>query len=108
MVKDAPPFAEVWAQAQPILHGATTLLAHNAGFDQAVLHACCVASGLDPPSLPFDCTVRIAKRTWTQSRYDLASLCKRLKIPLNHHDALSDAEACARIAMAACPPRLFE
>ncbi|MFA5187667.1 MAG: exonuclease, partial [Patescibacteria group bacterium] len=31
----------------------------------------------------------------------LPDVCRRLKIPLNHHDAASDAEACARIVMAA-------
>lgn len=108
MVKDAPCFAEAWEQCQPILEGAVSFVAHNAGFDRSVLHACCIRCGVIPPALPFACTVQIAKRTWTQPRYDLASVCRRLGIPLNHHDALSDAEACARIAIAAHVPRLFD
>jgi DNA polymerase-3 subunit epsilon len=31
----------------------------------------------------------------------LKSVCRRLGIALNHHDAGSDAEACARIVIAA-------
>lgn len=34
-------------------------------------------------------------------RVSLPDVCARLGIELNHHDALSDAEACARIAIAA-------
>lgn len=108
MVKDAPAFAEAWAQCQFLLEGAGAFIAHNAGFDRGVLHACCVSAGLNPPDLPFACTVRLAKRTWKLPRNDLASVCKRLRIPLNHHDALSDAEACAKIAITAHVPRLFE
>ena len=32
----------------------------------------------------------------------LPDVCRRLGIALRHHDALSDAEACARIVLAAC------
>ena len=35
--------------------------------------------------------------TYRLFRDNLASLCKMLNIPLNHHDALSDAKACGEL-----------
>ncbi len=35
------------------------------------------------------------------SKYKLNTVCKNLRIPLNHHDALSDAKGCALIAIEA-------
>lgn len=73
----------------------------NAGFDRSVLNACCAVSGLEPPSLGFTCSVRLAKQTWGLKMASLPEVCKFLGIPLDHHKALSDAEACARIVLAA-------
>lgn len=100
-VADAPPFGEVWPTLEPMLGGATFLAAHNAGFDRRVLRACCEAAGLPMPPLPFQCTVVLARRTWRLPRNNLAAVCAHLQIPLQHHEAGSDAEACARIVLAA-------
>ena len=101
MVKDAPGFADAWPGLAPILHGASAVAAHNAPFDRRVLAACCRAAGLAVPALPFLCTVQLARRTWRLKPNDLPSVCRRLGIGLVHHDPLSDAEACARIVIAA-------
>jgi DNA polymerase-3 subunit epsilon len=101
-VKDAPTFAEVWPTLVPLLHGADFLAAHNADFDRGVLHACCRVAGIEPPTLPFRCTVRIARVTWGIFPTRLPDVCRRLGLPLDHHhDALADAEACASIVVAA-------
>jgi DNA polymerase III subunit epsilon len=100
-VAEAPPFAEVWNTVQPMLEGAPFLAAHNAPFDRGVLHACCYQAGLSPPDLPFRCTVALARRTWRLPSARLPVVCSHLGIPLHHHDPLSDAEACARILLAA-------
>ena len=42
-----------------------------------------------------------ARRTWGLPRNRLPDVCAHLGIALEHHDPLSDAEACARIAIAA-------
>ena len=99
MVQDAPTFADAWPRLSPLLDGATWLAAHNAPFDRRVLTACCAAAGLLVPAQPFFCTVQLARRTWNARPNDLAAVCARLSIPLKHHDAGSDAEACARIAI---------
>jgi DNA polymerase III subunit epsilon len=101
MVRDLDPFAGVWPRLAPLLEGADALAAHNAPFDRRVLVACCTSAGLPVPSLQFFCTVQIARRTWNTRPNSLSAVCARLGIPLKHHDAGSDAEACARIALAA-------
>lgn len=101
MVRDAPGFAEAWPRLAPLLKGASALAAHNAPFDQRVLSACCAAAGLEVPKLPFLCTVLLARRRWGLKPNDLPSVCRRLGIGLIHHDPVSDAEACARIVIAA-------
>ena len=101
MVEAEPVFAEVWPRLVPMLAGAAFLAAHNAAFDRRVLGACCAAAGLAVPELEFQCTVRVARRKWGLRPNDLASVCRRLGIGLIHHDAGSDAEACARILIAA-------
>lgn len=105
MVADAPPFAEAWPRFAPLLDGAAFLAAHNAPFDRRVLAACCAAAGLPAPAAPFVCTVQLARKTWALRPNDLPSVCRRLGIGLIHHDALSDAEACARIVIAAAATR---
>ena len=101
MVKDAPAFGDVWAKLAPLLDGATFFAAHNAPFDRGVLKACCAAHGLAAPALPFVCTVQLARRKWALKPANLPAVCRRLGIGLIHHNPGSDAEACARIVIAA-------
>ncbi len=108
MVKDAPTFAEAWPRLGSMLEGAKFLAAHNASFDRRVLMACCLSARLPVPDLGFRCTVQISRKRWKQSKNDLATVCRRLGIALNHHDAGSDAEACARIVIAAHAPIIEE
>lgn len=101
MVKDSLPFAGVWTALQPYFEGASLLVAHNSSFDKKVLHTCCMRAGLAIPELPFLCTVHLSRYIWNTKPNDLKSVCQRLGIPLNHHNAGSDAEASARIVIAA-------
>jgi DNA polymerase III subunit epsilon len=100
-VADQPTFAEIWPELNRVLDGVEFLGAHNAGFDRAVLRACCLRGNFVPPEIPFECTVALARRTWNIRPTKLPHVCNFLGIPLNHHDARSDAEACARIIMEA-------
>ena len=100
-VIDEPTFAEAWPGLVPLLAGADFLAAHNAPFDRGVLSACCAVARLAPPPLPFLCTVRLARQVWGIRPTRLPDVCARLGLPLRHHDALSDAEACAGIVLAA-------
>ncbi|WP_286191166.1 3'-5' exonuclease [Synechococcus sp. FACHB-909] len=100
-VADAPSFAELWPQLAACLDGAQFIAAHNASFDAGVLRACCEQAGLRPPAQPFVCTVQVARQAWNLRPTKLPDVCRHLGLPLQHHDALSDAEACAGIVLAA-------
>lgn len=101
MVLDQPKFGQAWPKLAPMLAGVDFLAAHNAPFDSGVLTACCEAAGLPKPAHRFVCTVRLARSTWNIYPTKLPNVCSHLNIELNHHEALSDAEACAKIVIAA-------
>ncbi len=96
-VAGEPSFAEVWPELSDMVDGTDFLAAHNAPFDKGVLNACCAAAGLPVPPQPFICTVRLSKKELGINPGNLSHVCHHLSIPLNHHNALSDAEACAKI-----------
>ena len=53
------------------------------------------------PEQRFEDTVKISRQIWNFKNNKLNTVCNELRIPLNHHDALSDALGCAKIAMKA-------
>ncbi len=101
MCQNEPCFCDVWHDVAPMIAGVDFLAAHNASFDRSVLNKCCGAAGIDPPDLPWQCTVQVARSTWNIYPTKLNMVCDQLDIPLKHHDALSDARACAKILLAA-------
>lgn len=100
-VKAARRFDAVWAAMLRDLARVEFFAAHNAPFDKGVLNACCDTYGLAVPEQPFVCTVKLARKQWNLHPTRLPNVCDFLGIELRHHQADSDAEACARIVMAA-------
>jgi DNA polymerase-3 subunit epsilon len=100
-VVEAPTFRQLWPSLQERLAGVEFLAAHNASFDRSVIRTCCERAHLRAPSHAFQCTVRLARTVWNIFPTTLPDVCRYLRIPLRHHDAGSDAEACARIVIAA-------
>ena len=100
-VRNEPTFGEVWRSLSPLLDGLNFFAAHNAGFDRSVLDACCATFRVPNPGREFVCTVKIARSVWKIYPTKLPQVCQHLDIPLTHHEAGSDAEACARIVLAA-------
>lgn len=100
-VVDEPVFRDVWKDVRGLLEGTDFIAAHNSKFDEGVLRACCRSARLTPPKLPFLCTVNLARQTWGIYPTKLSNVCRELKIRLNHHEALSDALACAQIVLKA-------
>lgn len=100
-VKHEASFAELWPEINNELKDIEFLAAHNAPFDKGVLQACCSTYGLTNTTKPFVCTVQVARSHWNIYPTKLPNVCRYLDIELNHHEALSDAEACARIVLAA-------
>ncbi len=99
--KDKPTFAQLWPRLRAVFDGARFIAAHNASFDKRVLTACCQKAGFPPPSLPFLCTVKLSRALWNIRPTKLSDVCRELAIKLQHHEALSDANACAEIVRAA-------
>lgn len=100
-VRGAGTFPDVWRKLRPPLRAVDFLVAHQASFDRSVLESCCRAYGLRPIRKPFVCTISLARRIWGVYPTTLKDVCAYLRLSLRHHHALSDAEACARIVIAA-------
>jgi DNA polymerase III subunit epsilon len=100
-VADQPTFAEIWPTASKLFDDAEFIAAHNASFDEGVLRACCASARLPMPPQPFHCTVGIARKKWGFKPASLPDVCRQLNIPLKHHNAESDATACAKILIEA-------
>lgn len=100
-VREAPAFEDVWPKMRGIIAGSEFIAAHNVRFDRRVLEACCRASGILPPEVAYVCTVALARAAWKLRPANLPNVCRHLGLPLDHHNALSDAQACARIVLKA-------
>lgn len=76
------------------------VVAHNESFDRNVLIKTMQLNGLDYADLNissrWECTVKIYKAKGFRSA-KLSDVCREMKIQLNHHEALSDARACAKL-----------
>ena len=95
----APDFREIWFELQPIL-AEGPLLAHNAAFDMRVLRALIHSLELPAPAIRYACTVSLARKAFPNlPSHRLDAVCDHCGIGLVHHDAASDAEACATVAL---------
>lgn len=99
-VRDAPEFATVWTAAKRRLRGARFFAAHNARFDASVLRACAERARVSIPRAPFLCTVEVARAAWNIRPTRLPDVAAALGFELQHHDARSDARACANVVTA--------
>ena len=89
--ENAPTFDIVWHQIKHLIQD-QVIVAHNIGFDVGCLRSALAYYEEVQPDIEERCTRRIFGR-------GLAYLSKKYKIPLQHHDALSDAHACAQLYM---------
>jgi DNA polymerase-3 subunit epsilon len=86
----SPTFNQIWHQIAPFIEN-QTVIAHNGfGFDFPVLSKTLELYKMPIPDYEKFCTYRIYKS-------NLANLCNEYKIPLNHHEALSDAKVWYRL-----------
>ncbi len=98
-VVHAPTFAELWPTIKTFVEGASFLVAHNVGFDRSVLETCCAYVNLAGLDLPWECTLKLAKKLWPSTGVKLNDCAARIGFALKHHAAASDAEACGRIVV---------
>lgn len=63
----------------------------------SVLRASCDRYGLSYPQHQYFCTYNMMRSLENRDSYRLNDICATLAIHLNHHDAGSDAIACAKV-----------
>jgi DNA polymerase III subunit epsilon len=78
--------------------GDDTLIAHNAPFDMGVLRATAALVQHELPKLQYSCSLAISRKTYNLESYRLNAVAYAIgHEEFNHHDALADSDACARI-----------
>ncbi len=87
--RNAQTFDRLWQHLMPFIVG-QNVVAHNSSFDFSCLKQTLEYYRMPVPAYQGHCTYKIYKD-------NLKSLCSKYNIPLNHHDALSDARACAEL-----------
>lgn len=98
-VENALDFEALWPTLLPWFRD-SLLVAHNAMFDMGVLNALIKFYGISKPLVTYIDTVEIARRVWPYlPNHRLNTVCEHLGIPLDHHEALSDARGSALILM---------
>jgi len=99
MVLEAPSWEEALVELL-LFAESDTLIAHNAGFDMGVLRASAQAINFDLPNYSYACSLRMSRKTYNLDSYRLNSVAYAIgHEEFNHHDALADSDACARIVM---------
>ena len=78
--------------------GDDPLVAHNAPFDMGVLRKSAELIEWPLPQLNYTCSLAISRKTYNIESYRLNSVAYAIgHEEFNHHDALADSDACARI-----------
>ena len=95
----APDFFEIFPEIEKRIKG-RTLVAHNESFDRSVLRNTMNYYALAYEDLglaeKWECTMKIYRaKGFKPAKLD--ACCARMRVPLNHHEALSDAKACAQL-----------
>lgn len=107
-VKNAPNFSELWHHLQPYLEG-QTVVAHNAAFDTGVLRSVLKKYALPLPRMRYACTVQLSRKVLNNlPRHGLDYLAQHYGLSLNHHNAQSDADVCARVLVNLCQKKHAE
>jgi DNA polymerase III subunit epsilon len=99
MTRAAPSWNELYPEVEPFLRDGR-VLAHSAPFDVSVLRALGELYGLARPNARYACSCMLSRRAFPDlPDHRLPTVCDHCGISLRHHDAASDAIACAHVAL---------
>ena len=100
-VKGAPTFNFLWEKLDKFnSEKKVPFVCHFSGFDIRVTESLLKHYGVAFQEIQFYDTYTIARKLWPQLvNHKLNTLSENFKIELNHHNASSDAQACALIAL---------
>lgn len=106
-VKDSPSLIDIWPRLQTYFEGSTVVVAHNAGFDVAVLRHSLEAYAIRLVDFDYCCSMLIAKQQLPHlPSHTLKDLLNHYEYSLsNHHHAGFDAYHCALISRHLVPLR---
>ena len=99
-VKNSPNFAEVWSHLVALNSNNLPIVCHNSGFDIRLTQDLINHYEITIGEIEYFDTLTIAKKLWPHMiNHKLSTLSSAFGIALDHHNAASDSEACARIAI---------
>ncbi len=100
MASKSPSFKTVWNEISQYITNAHSIVAHNAGFDIRVLKACLSYYEIEATLPDSFCSLKLSRKILKDiPNHKLSTVCRYLDIPLNHHEALSDARGAAEIIL---------
>ncbi len=97
-VRDAPRFPEVMPEIRRLC--SDRIVVHHMPFDRLAVTGAAKRYGLPELRATWLDSARVARRAWerfSRRGYGLKNLASELRIPLRHHDALSDAIAAGSV-----------
>lgn len=103
-VAESPRFPQIYPQIRELLAGAVTV--SHSDFDRQAIEQSVTRYDLPGLNSRWVDSASVARKAWPdragQDGYGLHELAQFLGIRFEHHDALEDARAAARITLAAC------
>lgn len=106
MVSPAPRFPEVWDRIEDNLINPCFVVGHNVlSMERHCIEKACWKYGIEPPDLSYKCTQKLASLGYGLDKVKLNECCDHFGYHTlkknNHHNALADAVASARLILQA-------